>query len=102
MDEVDRKRDQQEKKSSRKSKNDKSSQHCNLFDGIQSLLEHKKKVSRSDLECNEFREEQQLFDNNRVLKQHMSLLEALETDPARVYEKYFETNENYRVCMTNN
>jgi len=70
-----------------------------LFEGIQLQLDEKAGQFGSDLERNshtieEIDENDENFENNRVLKQHMALLDALEAQPGKLYEKYFET-ENY-------
>ena len=122
FDKLDKKRDEREHKANNKSSNNGQSdkgngggQYCNLFEGIQRRLDEKaekaEKVKKaeifgvSDLERNsshtieEDDENDENYENNRVLKQHMALLDALEAQPGKLYEKYFET-ENYRVCMT--
>lgn len=109
-----KKRDEREHKANNKSSNNGQSdkgngggQYCNLFEGIQRRLDEKaEKVKKaeifgvSDLEMNsshtieEVDENDENYENNRVLKQHMALLDALEAQPGKIYEKYFET-ENY-------
>jgi len=103
FDKVDKRRDEQEHKTNNSSggqSNKNSGQYCNLFEGIQNQLDEKaRKFGTSDLERNshtieELDENDENFENNRVLKQHMALLDALEAQPGKLYEKYFET-ENY-------
>ena len=107
FDKVDKRRDEQEHKtnnsSAGQSNKNSGGQYCNLIEGIQLQLDEKARRFGSDLERNshtieEIDENDENFENNRVLKQHMALLDALEAQPGKLYEKYFET-ENYRVCM---
>ena len=93
LDRLDRERDEKELKHSSNSSK-KSAESCNLYDELtQQLSVNSQKCADAEaVICDSS------SSDNRVLRQHLELLKQLESQPAKLYEKYFET-ENYRVCV---